>query len=251
MTYKFLATLFISAVCMLVPAAKADLITPTGLNPGDEFRFLTVTGFTTDGTSDDIAHYDAFAEFSAIAAGLTSYNGTNVTWHALVSTPTFNANTALPNSIIPIYDLDGALLFSASHDIWSGLGSGAPDGGGSFAVWTGTFVTGIGEETLGNTSGSATFGRAALGAGAWLCCGDASESNTLPIYTFSDVLVVPTITGGGGGTAVPEPGSITLLITGLLALGYRRRRKSAHPLVANPASSRAVFSERDAAGTSS
>lgn len=231
MTYKFVASLFLCAACMLaVPVAKADLITPSGLSAGDQFRFLTVTGFTTDATLDDIAYYDAFAEFSAIAANLTFYSGTNVTWHALVSTPTFNANTALPNSIIPIYDPDGALLFSSSHDIWSGLGSGAPDTGSSFAVWTGTFVTGTGEETLGNSSGFATFGRAGLGAGAWLCCADASESLTEPIYMFSDVLTVPVTTGGGGGgTSVPEPGTMSLLGTGMAAAaaaGAIRRKLS-------------------------
>ncbi len=222
-------------------ALAGSIQTPSGLAAGAQFRLMYVSGAaaTHDATSDDIAVYDAFAEFVALIDGLTLYNGSPVVWHALVSTPTVDARDGLPNSLIPIYECDPLgiflcdsfdLLFDATHDIWSGLGGGGPgttaDGGEwTGAVWTGTFLDGTAEDPMGGDT--ATFGRARFGAGFWLCCGFAASSNMLPIYMYSDVITVASTTGGGGGSgAVPEASTMALLLAGLALLCVWRVLKS-------------------------
>ena len=63
--------------------AAATLETPSGLIPGDLFRFVFVTGSIRDATSGNIADYDSFV--NANAAGAT-YNGVVVDWLAIGST---------------------------------------------------------------------------------------------------------------------------------------------------------------------
>ncbi len=75
------------------PAAAGPVTTPAGLNPGDQFRVLFVSSAKRDATSVNIADYDTFVANLASAAGLT-YNGASLTWHALVSTPTVEANSS-------------------------------------------------------------------------------------------------------------------------------------------------------------
>jgi hypothetical protein len=93
---------------------------------------------------------------------------------------------------------------------------------GSDYVWTGTGPLGEGLSNLGtiyvavgNTGATNSF---------WVSSptGPASGDNEYLLYGFSNVLTVP-------NTVTPEPATITLLGTGLLAFGafhLRRRRKS-------------------------
>src|SRR5712692_4417970 len=91
------------------PAARAGIITPAGLNPGDQFRVVFVTDGTIDATSGLLSTYDALVSNEATAAGLTSYNGTPVTWKAIVSvSSTDDAISRLPADSVPIYLPDGA-----------------------------------------------------------------------------------------------------------------------------------------------
>jgi hypothetical protein len=54
--------------------AEADVMlqTPSGLNPGDSFRFVFVTDGTRDAISTNIADYDTFV---TAQAGGAMYNG--------------------------------------------------------------------------------------------------------------------------------------------------------------------------------
>ena len=49
--------------------ARADLIiaTPSGLNPGNQFRIVFLTVATTEATSSDIAYYNTFVNNDAIS----------------------------------------------------------------------------------------------------------------------------------------------------------------------------------------
>ncbi len=58
--------------------AKADVMTPAGLVPGDTFQIVFVTSTTTTATNSDISYYDNFVTNLAGAAGLTTYNGATV-----------------------------------------------------------------------------------------------------------------------------------------------------------------------------
>jgi len=71
-------------------SAEASIIlqTPTGLNPGDQFRFVFVTDSIRDATSTNIADYDSFV--NAQAGGAT-YDGVVVNWLAVGSTDSVDA----------------------------------------------------------------------------------------------------------------------------------------------------------------
>lgn len=58
-----------------LPAAHGEplaLATPSGLNPGDTFRFIFVTDGLTPATSADISTFNAFVQSEAAGA---TYNG--------------------------------------------------------------------------------------------------------------------------------------------------------------------------------
>ena len=76
--------------------ARADIITPAGLNPGDQFRIVFVTSEIRDATSSNIADYDAFVQTAANAGGQDTYNGNPVTWRVIGSTATVSAISRLP-----------------------------------------------------------------------------------------------------------------------------------------------------------
>jgi hypothetical protein len=212
--------------------ARADIMAPPGLQPGDQFRLMFVTSFGHDATSLDIDVYDAFAEFSAIASGLTEYDGETVAWHVLGSTLFAAAHDRLSNSQIPIYNTAGEVLFDAANPIWGNalnptrpLTSILTDQGTVYGglVWTGTNVIGnpftdywLGG--LGNGGSEVGFDVPTTG---WLNFEVDVDATTLhPLYAFSDVVTVAAnngdgdgTDGGGGGTVtpVPEPDSLALL----------------------------------------
>src|SRR5262249_49057304 len=103
--------------------ARADIMTPAGLNPGDQFRIIFVSSGTRDATSSNIGDYDTFIGSAATAARLT-YNGVDVPWVALGSPPTVSANDSgrLPvdASAPPIYRLDGVKVADNTSDLWDG-----------------------------------------------------------------------------------------------------------------------------------
>src|SRR6185369_15222706 len=67
---------------------RADLLTPPGLKPGDQFRFVFVTDGFRDALSTKIADYDGFV--NAQAGGAT-YNGAVINWLAIGSTDSVDA----------------------------------------------------------------------------------------------------------------------------------------------------------------
>jgi hypothetical protein len=83
---------FFSAVVLVVHGAcqshafAGAIATPTGLNAGDQFRFIFVTPTTvTNAISSDISHYNGLVD--SYASGFT-YNGITLSAKAIVSTTT-------------------------------------------------------------------------------------------------------------------------------------------------------------------
>src|SRR5262249_43675213 len=68
-----LSALSLSLLLGVTLPARADIMTPSTLNPGDQFRVIFVSSGTRDATSSTIADYDTFITNLANAAGLT-YN---------------------------------------------------------------------------------------------------------------------------------------------------------------------------------
>jgi hypothetical protein len=77
---KLVVSLTLMVILGCVNDAAADLITPSGLNPGDHFRVVFVTNSVTAATSGDISTYDQIAATDAHNTGLDTYNGSAVTW---------------------------------------------------------------------------------------------------------------------------------------------------------------------------
>ena len=206
--------------------AHAAVVTPGGLNAGDQFRIVFVTSGTHDGVSGTASDYDTFVTNSAVAAGLDTYNGLPVTWQLLGSTRTVDAISRLPASSPALYRVDGAQVATSGTDFWDGTIANpinvAEDGTTlNVTVFTGTDPSGIRPHnasryfTFGPTSQNNLYtGSSSATDLTWTAFGGGDKNELHNVYAFSSIMV-----------AVPEPASaLSLAGTGLLLLSRRRRR---------------------------
>jgi hypothetical protein len=223
----------------LVADAPAGIMTPAGLNPGDQFRIVFVTDGTITATSSSHSTYDNFVSSEANLAGLLTYNGSPVTWQAIVSvTDGTNAVARLPKDGVPIFLNNGttevattgaALWSTATTLLQSSIhldAAGATPSGTTTGVWTGTDVSGSSFFPLGPASAtdSSATGSYTTTSDLWVNAGPQPAGTSERLYGYSSILTVP--------TAVPEPGVLTLALVGIGGLvGARlaRRRRAAAP----------------------
>jgi hypothetical protein len=202
-------------------SARADfMLTPSGLHPGDQFRVVFISSTTRNAQSSNIADYDQFITDLAVAAGITTYFGSPVTWQALGSTPTVQAVDRLPSSFAspPLYRLDGGLVAPSTGKLWvtgptdfpitlTELGLDL----GSAVVWTGTLRDGSVFRPLG--ASFVAFGSTlSVSNGGWVAFNDAPRSEQHHLYGYSSVLTVPS------SAVVPDPTGFTLALVGLATL---------------------------------
>ena len=183
--------------------ASIVLTTPAGLAPGDQFRFVFVTEGTTDAISADITSYDNFINNPFYAA---TYEGTTVSWLAIVSTPTVNAIDHIGKTDTPVYLVDGTQVTTSTTG--SGLWSGSLEHpinedvngdriSGSGFVWTGTNADGTGAQGdggFGSTLGYGGFPLAGLSTSTErtsMTSDTTSVGTNLSLYAISNILVVP------------------------------------------------------------
>jgi len=216
--------------------ARADLIvaTPSGLNPGDQFRIVFLTVGTTQATSSDISFYNTFVTNDAInqAGGVGNnvvYGSTTLTWTAIASTNAVSAISNIGSFGVPVYLASGTRI--TPSDTATGLWSGsllAPINEFLTApfffdtsVWTGTLPngTGAGSFTLGSGSEfGSTPGLSNKSNSEWVETGATPSNFSSNMYGISQVL-----------TAVPEPSTSAMALAAVVYGGFSmwRRRKRA------------------------
>jgi hypothetical protein len=216
--------------------ARADLsiATPSGMNPGDQFRIVFLTVATTQATSGDINYYNTFVNNDAInQAGGTGnnvvYGSTALTWTAIASTNDIAAISNIGSFGVPVYLASGTLI--TPSDTVTGLWSGSllspinefltDPFFFDTAVWTGTLPNGsnAGSFTLGSGSGFGSLpGLSNKSNSEWVETGATPSTFSNNMYGISQVL-----------TAVPEPSTYAMALAGLACGGYSifRRRKRA------------------------
>lgn len=211
--------------------ARADVVAPAGLAPGDTFQLVFVTSTTTTATSTTISYYDDFVNDVADSAGLGTYNGASVSWLVLGSTASSSANSTEPTTdTAPIYTLNGVEVAANASALWSGSLSAPIDinQDGSVDnedVWTGTNAGGgvaYGIFPLGPS----TFNTCCSGIGIdrftnsnWTLSGEDEATGTFALYAISPVLTVPDL-------PAPEPATAAVLGVGLAGLAVARRRRT-------------------------
>jgi hypothetical protein len=233
---KHSTLVLVSWLFTVTPAYTGPILpTPAGLPPGSQFRFAFITDGGTTSQSANIADYNAFV--NADARGVT-YNGSLVTWHALVSTSAVNVLSNVGEFGVPVYLAGGTLVAPTDNaaGLWSGgiLNAIIEDAAGNTTgwahgnpfpsqfVWTGSTPTGATGNALGTVDDTA--GLAGHTDGNWVGYINSPFGNGIPdpLYALSDVLTVP------AAAPTPEPASLTLFGLGSLGLlGYGRRRRKA------------------------
>ncbi len=227
---KLLSVLSVFALAAIAAgtASAGSISTPTGLNPGEQFRIVFLSSTSTSASSGDLSIYDSIV--SADATG-TTYGGTSPIWKAIVSNSTTKArdHIGLQNSsTIPLFTVDGTKV--SAGNLWSGslLNPINITIGGSVVstkVWTGTNIDGGKQTYMGMFdipigSNSPSYGESNQANNLWTYVGFDAPSVLYRVYGISDVLTVP--------ASVPEPSTAMLVgLGGLAALGYSFKRKRA------------------------
>jgi len=178
--------------------AEVMLQTAAGLNPGDTFRFVFVTGGIRDATSANIADYDSFVKGQA---GAATYNGIVVDWLAISSTVSVDAIDHVGQATAPVYLSDGTLVTTATIPVglWSGahvheINLDLAANPVHTLVWTGTNPVGTG---FGGPLGSGTpqVGSTTDTDGSWVSSGRSNSGDLRALYGISSVLTVPQTAG--------------------------------------------------------
>jgi PEP-CTERM motif len=213
------ATSFFAMRASLATATPIVTV-PSGLASGSTYFLAFVTADQTTATSANISDYDTFVTNEADMNAALAALGT--TWQAIGSTATVNAaDHADLGTTVPVYLLSGQELAANGPDLFNDVLFAAPDinqfGDTELTyVWTGTHP------------GGPTDFAAPLGGPTYTTIGESGDptnynylsayvllsQQTASVYGISRPLVVPQ-------AAAPEPGSIMLLGTGLMA-GVRR-----------------------------
>jgi hypothetical protein len=203
-----------------------DVIPPIGLAPGSQYQLIFATADPHNAVSTDITVYNAFVTSEA-ALGVPSGLPSGVTWTAVASTSTVNANVNAPSGTLPVYNTDGQEVTAASVGIYTGaleniVGfdqyGAAATAAQSNNVWTGSDFHGVGlhHATLGG-GGNGEIGQLAVDS-TWLQFATVPQAAEVtfsrPFYALSSAITVPTPT--------PEPATLTLLGLAFLAIGAHR-----------------------------
>ena len=213
-----------AALCTLTALSAQAITVPEGVEPGQTYQLVFVTDGTMDALSSDIADYNSFVQAQAELNPSLTGTDDGVTYTAIGSTASVNANS---NALVsgPVYLVDGSALVALNFaDFWDGS-IATPVNKTQYGaieqfccVWTGTLIDGTGDTgtLLGNYL--ATGGIVTDANGGWIHNQQNTSSNTASIYALSSVITAP----------VPVPAAVWLFGSGLLGLvGVARRNERA------------------------
>jgi hypothetical protein len=215
----------------LAAEARASVIvaTPAGVGPGQSFIVTFVDTTIGHATDTSISDYNALIT-TAASGNITFPGGTIGSWQILGATATADPAASAFSSALPIYDDKGDKLGTSGSE-WLASGSvpeysQAGTGANGRPTWTGLLASGAAAsgDTLG--ASNVTYGYpepGALGAlsGGGLNSGTTAGSGFGVYYGFATFTVAE---------PVPEPGTFTLSLMGLVAVGavqVARRRRAA------------------------
>ena len=217
-------------------AGVVQLATPSGLNPGDHFRFVFVTDNQLPAQSSDISTYDTFVN---VDAGGATYNGNIVSWQAIGSTATVDAIDHVGSNLADgaVYLPDGTLVADSDttdrgglfffRNISNPINETISSIVYSTVVWTGSNLNGTGARDPGATppydytlgQSQVAYGLSSSASWSRMYYLEADPGyGTASLYGISEVLTVP--------TAVPEPSTVVLAaIVSVVGLGGAVARK--------------------------
>jgi len=210
------------AVAVLTPlsaqAARLDAsdpLVPAGLVDDDVFHLTFTTSTKQQAKSQDIADYNSLVQGLADAAGFSA-----LSWKAIVSTEAVHAKD---NAVVSgaVYRLDDVQVADDAADFWDGSHAAAMNltetGGAPLNSWTHTGSggdgLGIAGQHVGNQTHATMIGYSDQHVSKiWLEGMAVGWDNALPFYAISEKIIV----------GIPEPGTMGLLMLGLVGLLCRR-----------------------------
>lgn len=215
----FSALLLLSTISAIAPVASfaAPITVPTDLIVGDTYRLAFVTTTVRDGTSTDIADYNAFV--TAVANGVPELAALGTTWAAIGSTSAIAArdNTGTNPTVstgVPIYLLNNTRIADDNADLWDGSIAVAlvinENGSSTNAEpWTGSTMAGLADPSFPLGASSPRAGKSYVNNSQWVHDNAWPSNFGLQLYAISGEL-----------TVVPEPGAMALAGSGLAVLAF-------------------------------
>ncbi len=228
MLKKLLSTLLFAAILPLSANATAiirlDLSTDSGTNfayDGSTSAFQTIdsaSGLPGD-QQTDVQFEQDLASLSDIMSGASfTLTGVNANGNAIVAGSTIIQNTT--GGSFDLYDDAGSLLLSGAFDDGSLIGSLSSTSGTFFDTNSIDFTGGSLLSLIDPNNGAFSIALINIFSGG--NPGLALSGNSLASFLSNGSVLIEAQTP----TAVPEPMSMTLLISGLAGMGLARKKRS-------------------------